>query len=310
MFTIALLSLALSHLPATEPEIYLPGIVSTGFDDAHVSFAPDGNRYFFIRNTPDFRHWTVLMREREGTGWGPVEVAPFSGRWSDADVFVTRDGKQLFFISNRPVKGEVAREDSDIWTIDLSRNDFGEPRHVAELSSEGFEWFPTLTDSGTIYFGSERKGGLGQTDLWRAHWLGDRFSEPENLGPEINSALQEIEPLIARDESWLIFAAKGRPDSVGDYDLYVSYNCSGGWTTPVPLPGPINSPGWDFGPQLSPDAKKFYFTSNRTKEIPTGQRLNLGQYEKMLSSPGNGLRDVYEIDASKLSIGRTCPAPK
>ncbi len=292
----------------SEPTLFEPGIISTGFDDAHVTFAPDGDSLYFIRNTPDFVHWTVLVAKRYGKRWGSVSVAPFSGRWSDADIFVSRDGKRLFFVSTRPVN-DVAKTDSDIWTMERGGSGWGEPRHVPELSSEGYEWYPTLTESGVIYFGSERQGGLGSSDLWRARWLGDQFSAPENLGPRINSDEQEIEPLIAPDESWMIFAARGRKESAGSYDIYVTYNCADGWTEPQPLKGGVNSEGWDFGPRLSPDGKVFYFTSNRAW---TGEEFtdvtDAKSLHRKMSSPGNGLRDIYYVDASALGLQSSCEA--
>ncbi len=195
-----MLSLATSALAAGSsppPTRFEEGLVSTGFDDAHVSFSPDGQTLYFLRSTPDFAHWTVLVSRREGARWGPARVAPFSGRWNDGDVTITRDGKRLFFISNRPVEGDAPRPDTEIWTVERTSTGWGPPRHVAELSSPGDEWFPTMTDDGVLFFGSERAGGQGKCDLWQARWLGDHFAPPENLGAPINTPDQEIEPWIS-----------------------------------------------------------------------------------------------------------------
>ena len=60
--------------PRAAPTLFEPGLVSTGFDDAHVSFSPDGETLYFLRNSPDFAHWTVLVSRRDrrtvGTGGG------------------------------------------------------------------------------------------------------------------------------------------------------------------------------------------------------------------------------------------------
>jgi len=108
--------LALPSLAAESvaPRRFEPGLVSTGFDDAHVSFSPDGQTLYFLRSSPDFAHWTVLVSRRVGESWGPAEVAAFSGRWNDGDVTITRDGRRLFFISNRPVEGDTPRPDTEI----------------------------------------------------------------------------------------------------------------------------------------------------------------------------------------------------
>src|SRR5512139_3414401 len=161
LFLAAASPLAAPSAQQEGPRVYEPGLVSTGHDDAHVAFTPDGGTMFFLRNTPDFAHWTVMMSRRTGRGWAPPQVAPFSGRWSDADVFVTRDGGRLFFVSTRPVQRGTAKGDTDIWMMTRTANGWSEPRWIPELASPGFEWFPTLTDAGTIYFGSERAGGQG-----------------------------------------------------------------------------------------------------------------------------------------------------
>ena len=299
-----LYSLALVGLLA--PVLFEPGLVSTGDDDSHLAFAPDERTIYFLRNTPDFMHWTVLSSRRVGAHWSRPVLAPFSGHWSDADVFITRDGCRLFFISTRPTQDEP-KDDSDIWVMEREGAAWGEPRHIAELASAGFEWFPTLTDSGTLYFGSEREGGLGRSDIWRSRWLGDRFSAPENLGPAINSDEQEIEPLIAPDESWLIFAARGHTPGAGSYDLYISFNCPNGWTPPRQLQSGINSPAWDFAPRMSPDGKRFFFTSNRAGTLAAFDDIHdVRDLERRLHAPGNGLRDIYSIDSTAIGLTETC----
>jgi len=288
------------------PRVFAPGVVSTGFDDSHLSFTPDGQTIYFLRNTPDFYHWTILISHRVGHAWSRPMVAPFSGRYSDADVFVTQDRQRLFFISTRPVAG-VDKQETDIWMMRRDRDGWGAPAHVPELSSPGYEWFPTLTESGTIYFGSERDGGHGLSDIWRARWLGDRFDEPENLGPAFNTSDQEIEPLVAPDESWLIFAARGHVPSAGSYDLYISYNCDGAWSQPAPLAGGVNSAGWDFAPHLAPDRRTFYFTSNRADTAaPFAEEIDARGLERILTSAGNGLRDIYSVDVAALGLRRPC----
>ncbi|MCB2113833.1 MAG: PD40 domain-containing protein [Parvularculaceae bacterium] len=293
---------------ADAQEVFEPGLVSTGYDDAHVSFDPDGTAMYFVRSSPDFAHWTVLKSEKRNGSWGAPAIAPFSGVWSDADVFITRDGLTMFFVSTRPVDGSP-RDDTDIWsaTRKTPQDEWGAPRHIRELSSPGYEWYPTMTDDGVLYFGSERAGGYGKSDIWRARWIDGRFSEPENLGPVINTPDQEIEPLIARDGRSMIFAARGGPGDKGEYDLYSSFACAGEWTKPAPLPDEFNSPAWDFGPRLSPDGTQFYFTSNRARtHAPYEGVARLEDLHSLLDAPKNGLRDVYVADAARLDLHSPC----
>lgn len=286
--------------------------LNTGQDDAHVTFSPDGRELYFVRTTPDFAYWTILTSRFEHGRWTPPEIASFSGRWSDADPAFSPDGHRLFFISTRPVGDGPVREDPDLWMMERRTEGpggWGPPRHLDALSSPGAEWFPSVTRSGTLYFGSERAGGYGKSDLWRAEWRGDRFGPPENLGPVLNTADQEIEPYIAPDESFLIFSAKGHPGGAGAYDLFVSYRCDGKWTSPRPLGAGVNSPAWDFGARISPDGRTLFFTSNRSDYAAAPPRpRTTEELKKALSSPGNGLHDVYQVDVSALGLRSPCAA--
>jgi hypothetical protein len=149
-----------------------------------------------------------------------------------------------------------------------------------------------VATSGALYFGSGRPGGQGKTDLYRARPAEGKFAEPENLGPAVNSAAEEFEGCIAPDESFLIFMALGRPDSVGGGDLYISHRKGAEWTPAKNLGPKINRPGLEISATLSPDGNYFFFSSSRrTGEIPPGQRPNRAR---------NGLGDIYQMDLSAL----------
>lgn len=296
------------------PEIFEPGILSTGDDESHPVFSPDGRELYFLRNTPDFRHWTIVLSRFVAGRWRAPEVAPFSGRFSDADPAFSADGKWLYFISTRPVDGVgPERSDTEIWRLRRTAHGWGEPEHLAALSSPADEWFPTLTRDGTLYFGSERPGGQGGIDVWRSRLVSHEYAAPENLGAPLNTPAHETEPFVSLDESFMILATS-RPGGLGAYDLYVSYRCGDSWTPAEHLGGGLNSSGWDFGAKLTPDGKTLYFSSNRSRfEQPLEGRLDTQALERALHSPGNGLRDLYRVDASALGLqpekaASGCPA--
>ncbi len=240
----------------TRPSIFGEGVISTENYESHPAFTPNGETLYFLLSTPSFNHWTiVLSRFKEGK-WTTPEVASFSGQFDDADPFVSRDGSKFFFISNRPVDGK-RKSDLDIWMMERGRDGWGEPRHLeAAVNSGANEWFPTLADDGTLYFGSERPGGKGGTDIYRCRFVNGKYAEAENLGDAINSRGGEFEPLISPDQNFMIFAAVGRPDGFGSFDLYISYR--GGdnvWSKAVNLGSNINTTAIEFSPSISPDSK-------------------------------------------------------
>src|SRR5262245_66205276 len=84
---------------APSARLFARGVISTGDDDAHVTFEPDGRRVYFLKATPDFRYWTIVVVAWTGSGWGTPQVAPFSGRWAEGDLWFAPDGKDAYFVS-------------------------------------------------------------------------------------------------------------------------------------------------------------------------------------------------------------------
>jgi Tol biopolymer transport system component len=320
---IALVSAAAAHSvclaqAAPEPQLFGANVISTADDESHPAFTPDGKTLYFLKNDPSFNHWTIVVSHEENGSWSTPEVASFSGQFSDADPFITADGQRFFFISTRPVNGKP-KEDTDIWmmrregaaagfgagTVNKTTGDWGTPEHIDAVNSETNEWFPTVSKNGNLYFGSERFGGKGKCDLYVSRLVDGKYQAPENLGEPINTAGNEVEPFIAPDESYIIFAGTGLPESRGAYDLYVSFRRDGAWTKPRNLGDKINSVAWDLSPKISPDGKWFFFTSNRGfADKPLEKRLGYGELLQKLHSPGNGLRDIYKIDISALNLGK------
>ncbi len=294
-----------SDKPTTEATVFGDGIISTGLFESHPVFTPDGKTLYFLRSTPTFSLWTIVFSRFERGRWSTPEVAPFSGQYSDADPFITSDGSRLYFISNRPVPGK-AKPDLDIWMVEKTNNGWGEPKNLgAPVNSPGNEWYPTIARNGTIYFGSDRDGGKGRTDIYRCRLVDGKYTDAENLGDSINTPFNEFEALITPDESFLILMAGGRPDAKGGFDLYISHNQNGAWTKPTNLADQINSSGNEYSPAISPDGKYFFWTSTRSfTEKTLEKRMNYPELMTKLQSPRNGLGDIYFIDLSVVNIGR------
>jgi len=286
-------------LLAVAPIIFAPGVLSTGDDESHPAFTPDGKTIYFIKNSPDFSFWTICLSRQVDGKWTTPEVAPFSGQYRDADPFITADGKHFLFISGRPFS-DAPKRDLDIWIMDRQPDGaWGEPHRAGgDINSDTNEWFPTMTSDGTLYFGSERSGGKGGVDIWMSKLVDGKYTPAENLGAAINSEANEYEPYVTPDGSAMVVAVEGRADSLGGFDLYVSTHTAEGWTPLKNAGAPVNSPFWDFAPKLSPDGKTFYFASNRrTQRGPRAKKLSYGELLEQIRGAGNGLRDIYAVEA-------------
>ena len=93
-----------------------------------------------------------------------------------------------------------------------------------------------------LYFVSNRPGGFGKSDIWRAKIVGNKFFDIENLGSSINTEKHEMSPFLHPDDLTLYFASNGHI-GLGDYDLFVSRRDSikNEWSFPLNLGYPINT---------------------------------------------------------------------
>jgi hypothetical protein len=259
--------------PGSVPALFAPELVSTERRELNAVFTPDGREFLFARErTP--RGTVILTSRLEGERWTRLATASFSGGpASDVDMFVTHDGRDLYFCSDRPdpkasALGERAAAgpapQSDIWVVSRTESGWGEPTSLgAVVNSDRDDYYPTLTLDGTLYFSSNRAGSLGQNDVYRARRRDGRWTAPENLGAPVNTAGREYDPFIAADESYLIFASE-RPGGFGGADLYLSvHEPDGSWGEPRNLGPAINTAESEYTPMLSPDGKYLFFTRGR-----------------------------------------------
>ncbi|MBB1149413.1 PD40 domain-containing protein [Myroides sp. NP-2] len=185
----------------------------------------------------------------------------------------TKDGKTMYFTSNYgSTKGgkraQYNEDEASLLKIYKARKQAdGSWGAVEELPFNLDEYntaHPALTpDEKWLYFVSDRKGGLGQSDLFRVSvFETGRFGLIEHLGTQINTSGRETLPFISKDYV-LYFASDGHP-GFGGLDLYkAKINADGKIGTPVNLGPDINSPYDDFGIYIDANTKKGFISSNR-----------------------------------------------
>jgi Tol biopolymer transport system component len=250
--------------PGMEPELFAPGVVSTTADEINSVFTPCGSEFYFSAFIPG-HGYTIMVMKQCNSGWGRMSVAPFSGKYSEVDMFISPDGTRAFFVSKRPYRhGQKRSRGYQIWAMDREGDAWSEPKHLGPNVNPGSrQLYPSVSRDGTLYFSSNLIG-FGRMDFYKSEFVDGRYAEPENLGGAINTRFDESDGLIAPDESWLIFTSSGRPDSYGSGDLYISFRRrGGGWTKAVNMGEQINTKSSEFCPGLSPDEKYFFFTSGR-----------------------------------------------
>lgn len=155
---------------------------------------------------------------------------------------VAPDGQRIVWASR-------GRADA-VGSIDLVQADLVDGRWQAvaplALNTSGRDAAPMFSGDGRwLYFVSDRKGGFGGDDLYRAAVLTDGgYGAPENMGSGVNTDADEGSPTPSRDGRWLMFASAGHGGS-GGKDLLVARWNDGAFAAPQPLPG-INTADDEF----------------------------------------------------------------
>jgi len=212
-------------------------------------------------------YWVEHPVQFKPQNMGPAVNSP----GEDVMPTLTADERLLFFASRR--EGSLGGFNR-LW------NDFDEDFFVSERQADG-SWGPARRleppintpenegsasismDGREVYFTAcDRPTGQGSCDLYRASYQNGKWTQPQNLGPVVNSPHFDSQPALSHDGRKLYFAST-RPGGKGGSDLWVSYRqANGNWGPPRNLGDSLNTPQDEYNPFLHADGVSLYFSSN------------------------------------------------
>ncbi len=200
----------------------------------------------------------VFTSERinDSTWSVPHPIKTINTQLHDAAVTLSSDGNLLFIYKN------IGTGYGDLYLSQLIGNVWSVPQYQKGLNSDKWEgsaaFFP---GNKFVIFSSERKGGFGGKDLYKAEKIAENtWGNIVNLGPTINSVDDEDSPFITSDGKILFFASNGKL-STGGYDVLRSDLLEGVWSTPYNIGKPVNTPNDDKFYVVSGDGKKGYYST-------------------------------------------------
>jgi outer membrane protein OmpA-like peptidoglycan-associated protein len=209
---------------------------------------------------------------------------PVNSEYHDATVGLSLDGQKLFIYRDNK-KGV-----GNIYVTEKKGTTWSEPTELPEpINSKNQETSACYSpDGNTIYFVSNRPGGKGEKDIYKATKDAEgNWGKAENLGSTINTPESEDAIFLHPDGKTLYFSSKGH-STMGGYDIFKSVYEKGLWSTPENLGYPINSADDDVCFVLTASGEYGYYTS--------------------IKAEGKGKRDIYrvafldEINKPKLTL--------
>lgn len=227
------------------------------------------------------------------------------------DIFVAEIDKKGNFTNVKPIPGDSINTEDNEGTIcidgraktmfftrcpNVKKENLGCEIWMSEAGSQGWDipvelplkgndsisvGHPCVTEDGKyLIFASDDPAGLGGRDLWYTTYdkKTTSWSVPVNMGPEINTAGDELFPTFAKNGD-LIFASNGLP-GMGGLDMFRAAKVTdqNKWENPTNYGSPINSDFNDYS-MVEIDDRKGYFTSERKGVVGDNQKPDIWMYE-------------------------------
>jgi len=263
-----------------------------------ITISPFGSEVYYSMVLPANKVQVILYLRFDGAFWSEPEVAFFSGIYNDIEPSFSPDGKKVFFASDRPVKKGGKPGDYNIWYVEKGASGWSDPVNVgAPVNTENDEFYPSVTNSGKLFFTAKRPDSYGDEDIYFSEYVNDKYTEPVNAGLNVNSGFADFNAYIAPDESYLLFSSVGRDDDLGGGDIYISRKLNDTtWSEAKNLGKTINSDESDFSPFVTFDGKYLFFTSTRSNpNLNTHYPKRFGSIISLADGIDNGLGNIYWV---------------
>ncbi len=261
-------ALELQAHPVNFTPVNLGQSINTKYDDYHPTITIDDKTIIFTTNlptsNPQVKQEDLFTATKNETAWDKsAPLTSINTKTNEGAQSITADGKTMFFTICGAPDGLGS---CDIYMTKKVNNTWIKPQNLGQpLNSKYWESQPSCSSDGkTLYFTSNRPGGIGKKDIWISHQQANgQWSTPENLGEIINTKYDDESPYIHPDGITLYYATDGIP-GMGKEDIVASQQIGNSiWTKPQNLGYPINTNDDESHLIINAEGTKGYFASNR-----------------------------------------------
>jgi hypothetical protein len=189
------------------------------------------------------------------------------GKEGDAgSVCIAPDGRSLFFTA-------CFRSDSygscDLYYSEKNGMHWNPAKNMGSVVNSGaWEAQPSISpDGNSLYFASNRNGGLGSSDIWKTEKdTNGNWGQPVNLGKPVNGAEAEMAPFLHFDNQTLYFSSSSHP-GMGGADLFKAVRQGKSWGDPANIGYPVNTAADELVIIVNAGADKGFISSNSLKGL-------------------------------------------
>lgn len=288
------------QMAGQDPSFRFQNVMDFLQDETHSCSNPvvsgDGNLLIYLVDYPSDKK--IMMTNRDSHGWTrPRNINQELGMVGETyPVSLSYDGKELYL-------SHYFYSHSDIFVATLEGGRWTEARPLgSNINGRTSETHASISkDGNTLYFTSDKRGGMGSFDIYVSHRnTKGEWGPATNLGPVINTPYEERTPFISSDDRTLFFSSQGHESMGGLDNFYSDYFPDSGWSEPVNLGAPVNTTGDDlfFNPGWN-ELEGYYAV--RKEDDPSINTINA----VIELDPGEMTAAVEEDTAAKAEVVAT-----
>lgn len=222
--------------------------------------------------TPQYDEDIYMSQKDQHGNWRKPESLSdhINSPLNEGTCTIAADGRTLIFTS---CEAQGSFGSCDLYITKKIGDEWAPAKNLgAHINTSAWESQPSLSADGrTLYFVSDRKGGVGRRDIYVAQ-IDDtgQWAQAQNVGPGINTERDEVSPFIHVNGQTLYFSSDGLP-GLGSFDLYVSEKTGQSWTQPKNLGYPINTSEDESGLFITANGENAYYSQ---EEQRNGEYVN------------------------------------
>ena len=247
--------------PVSFNPVSVGAAINTSDDEYWPSITVDGQTLMFTRQVLNGYNQFGMSNSQEDfyisshsdSGWTKAINAgePLNTKSNEGAQTLSSNGNYMYFTACERSGGLGS---CDIYFSAYANGHWSIPYNLGSpVNTKSWESTPSISSDGNfLIFSSNRPGGFGGKDLWFSIMSKKgKWSEPVNMGKNINTDGDEMSPFIHFDGRTLYFASDGRP-GMGGFDIYLSrMSNDSSWSEPKNLGYPINTANDEMGLVLS-----------------------------------------------------------